>query len=127
MAAWFTATIGGSTQLYKLGVDENPTQWTANPGSGGGLNPQDLTAFNGAVWFSGDTPELGQQLFKLGADGSVTKWTDIGFGVGGVGVGVNPEDMTVFNNALWFKGNNLDGEQLYKLGADGSVTKWTAI
>src|SRR6266478_5347472 len=36
---------------------------------------------------------------------------------------------TVFNNALWFTGNNpaTDGEQLYKLGADGSVTKWTSL
>src|SRR5215813_12377366 len=41
---------------------------------------------------------------------------------------LNPQDMTVFNNALWFEGFNTTTNQfqLYKLGFDGSVTKWTA-
>jgi len=58
---------------------------------------------------------------KLGNDGSVTKWTAIG-------TDLFPQDLTVFNNALWFSGfNTTTGQdQLYKLGFDGSVTKWTA-
>jgi len=38
----------------------------------------------------------------------------------------DPDELTVFNNALWFNGSNAGQTQLYKLGADGSVTKWTA-
>jgi hypothetical protein len=73
------------------------------------------------VWFGGDTPANGEQLYKLGNDGSVTKWTAIG-------ADLSPEDLTVFNNALWFNGFDTTNNQsqLYKLGFDGSVTKWTA-
>src|SRR5262249_2855586 len=120
MAAYFSATNASGVQLYKLGFDGSVTQWTANPGSGGGLDPQDLTFFNNAVWFGGDTPANGFQLFKLGNDGSVTTWTSIGNAL-------DPVDLTVFNNALWFNGIAGPGQfQLYKLGNDGSVTKWTA-
>src|SRR5262249_7384215 len=63
----------------------------------------------------------GVQLFKLGADGSVTKWTNIG-------IALFPQDLTVFNNALWFNGTDTTTgkNQLYKVGADGSVTRWTS-
>jgi ELWxxDGT repeat protein len=137
MAAWFNANSTPATnihQLYKLGDDGSVTMWTANPGDNTepdqGLNPFDLTLFNNAVWFSGETSSDGNQLYKLGADGSVTLWTDIHVGKTGLfGNNSNP-DMTVFNNALWFNGNDApggDGEQLYKLGADNSVTKWTSL
>jgi len=93
----------------------------------GGLNPADITDFNGNAWFSGDTAgALGRQLYKLGFDGSVTQWTAINNldpTVGGNGV-----SFTDFNNAMWFNGNAPgQGSQLYKLGFDGSVTKWTAL
>src|SRR5262245_32818105 len=65
-------------QLYKLGFDGSVTKWTANPGSGGGLGPFNLTVFNDALWFDGATPANGAQLYKLGNDGSVTKWTSMG-------------------------------------------------
>ena len=94
MTAWFSASSAGSgTQLYKLGNDESVTKWT-DPGFS--LNPQDLTFFNNAVWFGGETA-TGLQLFKLGADGSVTQWTSIGNNF-------LPQDLTVFNDALWFDG-----------------------
>src|SRR5262249_2770416 len=77
--------------------------------------------FNNALWFDGETPANGFQLYKLGNDGSVTKWTNIG-------TNLAPQDLTVFNNALWFRGHDTttNQTQLYKLGSDGSVTKWTA-
>jgi hypothetical protein len=36
--------------------------------------------------------------------------------------------MTVFNNAMWFNGQDTTTgqSQLFKLGSDGSVTRWTA-
>jgi ELWxxDGT repeat protein len=136
MAAWFNANTNlGGFQLYKLGSDDSVTQWTALAGTPPfpnveqGLDPQDLTFFNNAVWFNGQTPLSGQQLFKLGNDGSVTKWTEIGTAINSpAAIGVEPQDLTVFNGALWFNGQApFSGQQLYKLGNDGSVTKWTDI
>src|SRR5262245_50604386 len=139
MSAFFSASNNG-WQLYKLGDDQSVTQWTADAiGAVRPLNPFDLTAFNGSVWFDGDTGGgQGRQLYRLGSDGSVTLWTAI--------IGINPipmapnglfpdpfdlpflDDLTVFNNALWFTGlTPTQGAQLYKLGTDGSVTKWTAL
>src|SRR5262249_17251136 len=123
-------------QLYKLGDDQSVTQWTAINAAGLGLTPFDLTSFNGSVWFDGDTGGgAGRQLFKLGSDGSVTQWTAINprgaglflypFMLPGLLV---PDDLTVFNDALWFGGLTPNqGLQLYKLGNDGSVTKWTGV
>ena len=61
----------------------------------------------------------------MGFDGSVTKWT----ANPGAGGGLDPFNMTVFNDALWFNGSAsvAEGNQLFKLGNDGSVTKWTSI
>jgi hypothetical protein len=135
MAAWFSAQPDDllGSQLYKLGSDGSVTQWTALPGfpvppnDTFGLNPLDLTFFNDAVWFNGQTPANGSQLFKLGNDGSVTKWTALASDPGDENPGLNPLDLTFFNNALWFNGDTpTTGEQLFKLGSDGSVTKWTA-
>src|SRR5262249_34170475 len=73
-----------------------------------------------AAYFIAQSAASGQQLYKLGFDESVTKWTDPGFSL-------NPQDLTFFNNAVWFDGATpANGQQLYKLGNDGSVTKWTA-
>jgi len=74
-----------------------------------------------AAYFSATSVASGFQLYKLGFDDSVTKWTSIG-------TDLSPNDMTVFNNALWFNGfdSTITQNQLYKLGNDGSVTKWTA-
>src|SRR5262249_45523268 len=125
MAAWFSAFSAGSgNQLYTFGrtdfADDIPLQWTANPGfMGSGLDPHDLTFFNNALWFSGETPANEFQLFKLGSDGSVTQWTSIAANFG-------PQDLTIFNDALWFQGLNAGQFQLFKLGNDGSVTQWTA-
>jgi len=83
-----------------LGFDGSVTLWTAiNPG-GGGLNPQNLTGFNGNEWFNGTTATQGNQLYQLGFDGSVTKWTALNPGGGGL----NPQNMFAFANALWFDG-----------------------
>ena len=73
MSAFFSASNNG-WQLYKLGDDQSVTQWTADAiGAVRPLNPFDLTAFNGSVWFDGDTGGgQGRQLYKLGSDGSVT-------------------------------------------------------
>src|SRR5262249_26007509 len=83
MSAFFSASNNG-WQLYKLGDDQSVTQWTADAiGAVRPLNPFDLTAFNGSVWFDGDTGGgAGRQLYKLGSDGSVTQWTAI--------IGINP-------------------------------------
>src|SRR5262249_27077373 len=94
-----------------------------------------MTVFNGALWFTGQTPTHGRQLFKLGADGSVTQWTNIGTDLNPVPVSaaVFPPDpdstpLSVFDNALWFRANNPTlGTELYKLGADGSFTFWKDI
>src|SRR5215471_8769895 len=98
MTAWFSAystPFTGIRQLYKLGDDGSVTKWTADPGNGAfpteGLDPSDLTFFNNAVWFGGETSNSGYQLFNLGNDGSVTKWTSIDGNL-------NPHDLTVFNN-----------------------------
>ena len=100
-SAFFQANNGSTSQLYRLGADQSVMQWTANPGIGFGLAPNDLTEFDGNVWFRGyDTAAQSLQLFKLGNDGSVTLWTAINTG----GVGLNPADITEFNDALWFAG-----------------------
>jgi len=124
--AWFTGTTGGAlgTQLYKLGFDGSVTQWTAinnlNPDADGNDR---FTTFNDALWFNGNAPGQGGQLYKLGNDGSVTKWTALNT----AGVGLNPQGLFTFANALWFNGQTASGGQLFKLGADGSVTQWTAV
>jgi len=130
---WFlgaTATVAEGFQLYKLGFDGSVTKWTSiniNPVGGGllsGAGNPDLTTFNNALWFNGNTGTQGNQLFKLGFDGSVTKWTAIN----PAGGGLNPQNMFEFANALWFDGQTATmGAQLFKLGADGSVTQWTAV
>src|SRR5262249_58443170 len=90
----------------------------------GGLVPSNLTDFNNAMWFDGNTAAQGNQLYKLGFDGSVTQWTAINPGGGGLDRGPSSE----FNGALWFGGAAAgQGNQLYKLGHDGSVTKGTVI
>src|SRR5262249_29250593 len=97
-STFFTATpMAGGAQLFKLGVDQSVTQWTAIAN----LTPNDLTEFNGNVWFGGNTAAQGVQLYKLGFDGSVTQWTAINPGGGGLAL---PFDLTVFNDALWFGG-----------------------
>ena len=141
-AVWYDGNNGaGGRQLYKLGADGSFTMWTAiNPG-GGGLFPDplnslppllnafdDLTVFNNALWFDGQTPNQGNQLYKLGNDGSVTKWTAInpnGAPAPGVGPGLDPGQFTVFNGSLWFDGNTLFGRQLFRLEPDGSVFVWS--
>src|SRR6516225_10152803 len=101
MAAWFNAistTNPNQRQLYKLGSDGSVTMWTANPGLLGlGLDPTDLTSFNGAVWFDGLTT-TGDQLFKLGSDGSVTQWTNLGATL--TRGSTAPFDLVSFDNAL---------------------------
>jgi len=101
------------------------TKWTAlSTGLADGLAPSNLTDFNNAMWFDGNTVGQGNQLYKLGFDGSVTQWTAINTGGGGLARGPSSE----FNGALWFGGDTAGQlRQLYKLGFDGSVTKWTAI
>ena len=92
-----------------------------------------MTVFNGALWFDGRTPANGFQLYKLGNDGSVTQWTDIGGGLNPRPVSTVADDpdstpLSVFDNALWFRGDNPTlGNELYKLGADGSFTFWKDI
>jgi hypothetical protein len=75
-----------------------------------------------AAWFSAApisfVPDT--QLYKLGFDESVTQWTDIN----PASQGLDPRDLTFFNDAVWFTG---EIPQLWKLGSDGSVTQWTAI
>src|SRR5262249_29210345 len=119
------ATAGQGRQLYKLGNDGSVTKWTAINTGGGGLDPVDITTFEGNAWLNGNA---GRQLYKLGNDGSVTKWTAINTGGGGLSApGGNGVVLVEFANALWFGGNAADGtNQLFKLGFDGSVTQWTA-
>jgi len=50
-----------------------------------------------AAYFSALSATSGTQLYKLGSDESVTKWTDPGFSL-------DPQDLTFFNNAVWFRG-----------------------
>jgi hypothetical protein len=129
---WFSGvdTTTGQNQLYKLGSDGSVTQWTAIPGRFGGLNAGNLTVFNGALWFTGETSANGNQLYKLGDDGSVTQWTSIGTNLDPIPVstaadGSNPNaPLSVANNALWFQGNVGGNSELFKLGADGSFTLW---
>src|SRR5262249_57199333 len=118
MPYFIAFSTASGNQLYKLVPNESVLKWT-DPGFS--LNPQDLTFFNDAVWFGGDTATAaGNQLYKLGVDGSVTKWTAIG-------TNLFQQDLTVFNNALWFNGVVGPGQlQLFKLGFDGSVTELTA-
>jgi hypothetical protein len=142
MAAYFSANNSvnnNNWQLYKLGDDQSVTQWTAinNMGAGFGFLPLDPTSFNNAVWYDGNSASQGRQLYRLLPDGSFTLWTAINPGGGGLFPDplnpINPmapvdEDLTVFNNALWFDGRTPNvGNQLYKLGNDGSVTLWTAV
>src|SRR5262249_13206282 len=83
-----------------------------------------LTDFNNAMWFDGQTATQGIQLYKLGFDGSVTRWTALNTGGGGL----NPAELFVFDDALWFSGQTAtQGQHLFKLGAAGSVTQWTAM
>src|SRR5262249_36610173 len=110
----FSAASGN--QLYKLLPNESVLKWT-DPGIS--LNPHDLTLFNNAVWFGGDTAANGNQLYKLGIDGSVTKWTSMG-------ATLVPQDFSFFNTALWCESSKTRPAQLYKMGFDGSVPKWTA-
>jgi hypothetical protein len=130
-ALWFNGidTTTGQQQLYKLGADGSVTKWTANPGAGAGLSPIDLTVFNGALWFTGETPANGNQLYKLGADGSVTLWTKVGANLDPIPVSAasdNPATpLSAANNALWFQGFASPGNsELFKLGSDGSFTLW---
>src|SRR6266481_5167127 len=85
-----------------------------------------------AAWFSANVGGGGGgvvQPFKLGSDESVTKWTADPGNPGFPDQGLDPIDLTFFNNALWFQGDNAGSDvfQLYKLGSDGSVTKWTSL
>ena len=103
------------------------TQWTEITNfDPEGANANGVAVFNNALWFEARSPDSvdgGLQLYKLGFDGSVTKWTAINTSGGGL----EPLNMFVFANALWFSGATADGRQLFKLGADGSVTKWTDV
>jgi hypothetical protein len=128
-ALWFKGQTANGNQLYKLGNDGSVTKWTDMTNFDPGRNltaVESFTDFNNAMWFEAQSPNAadgGLQLYKLGFDGSVTKWTAINTS----GIGLDPVNMFVFANALWFDGNTADGRQLFKLGADGSVTQWTAF
>src|SRR5262249_28792357 len=106
-ALWFNGinTTNALTQLDKLGFNGSVTKWTANPGGGFVLPPHNMIFYNNELCFGGESPAAGFQLYKLGNDGSVTQWTDIG-------ANFAPQDLTVFNNALWFDGFNTGQSQL---------------
>jgi ELWxxDGT repeat protein len=108
------------------------TKWTANPGTGFGVDPRFLTVFNDAMWFNGST-SINSQLFKLDKGGALTQWTAVPGGLSPAPVSTAAGDpdstpLSVFNNALWFQAHDrVNGDELWKLGADNSFTLWKDI
>lgn len=97
-----------------------------NPGANGGnSDPSSLTNFNGTLYFSADSRNMGifppyREIFKTdGTSAGTVILEDIGQNSPG-----NPTGLTVFNGTLYFAVNdNIHGYELWKSDgtADGTV------
>src|ERR1700733_640454 len=116
-------TVFGNEVLFR-GIDTGGTAglWMTNgtasgtreiTGMGGtasaGVNPSDLTVFNGAVLFNGADTAGHLGLWTTNGTGAGTKELIPPVGAGAATGGLNPTDMTVFNNEVLFNGADVNG------------------
>jgi ELWxxDGT repeat protein len=103
---WVTnGTAAGTHELAVAGALATPQGLLL-----GGLNPSQLTAYNGYVFFSGDDASGRVELWEtdgtasgtheLSVAGAATVGQDIG------PPGLSPSDLTVFNDQILFSGND---------------------
>jgi ELWxxDGT repeat protein len=98
-----------------------------NFNSESGFGPQGLTVFDNALYFSAEDKVHGRELWKY--DGTAASLVaDIQLGSGSfypLDGSSYPEDLTVFNNALYFSANDgVHGRELWKY--DGTITSLVA-
>jgi hypothetical protein len=74
-----------------------------------GVNPSDMTVFNGAVLFNGTDTGGHFGLWTTNGTGGGTKELIPPVGAGASPTGLDPTDLTVFNNEVLFNGADADG------------------
>jgi ELWxxDGT repeat protein len=104
---WVTnGTAAGTYELGGLGDSG------ISGASAGGLDPQDMTVFNGEVLFNGFDAARSEGLWVT--NGTAAGTFELGglanSGIGGREIGLDPRDLTVFNGEVLFEGFN--GEEL---------------
>jgi ELWxxDGT repeat protein len=110
-------TAGGSAGEVLWQTDGTPAGTTAIAGAPGGRY---LRVFNGAIYYAGYQPNHGYQLFK--SDGTAAGTVRITDFATQSFFGLDPSEITVFNNALYFSatdGPQAHGYQLWK--SDGTA------
>ena len=119
------AVFNGSVLFNGVDTASNNGLWTTNGAAsgtaeitgivgarttGGGLDPTDMTVFNGEVLFNGVDANGLSGLWET--DGTVGGTHEIFAGAGGASDlnGLNPTDLTVFGNEVLFNGLDQNGD-----------------
>jgi len=111
-ALWVTnGAAGGTTEIGGIGNSGISGAYTM------GLNPTNLSVFNGEVLFAGEDAAVDNGLWV--SNGTAAGTTEIG-GIGNSGIsgvflsgngalGLSPNDFTIFNGVVLFAGKNTGG------------------
>ena len=76
----------------------------------GGLNPTDLTVYNGYVFFAGDDASVQAGLWETNGTAAGTHELAVaGASSGPFSTGLSPYDLTVYNGYLYFSGLDANG------------------
>ncbi len=100
---------GGASGLWMTDGTAAGTKKITDGTASTGINPTDITILNGAALFNGaDAAGLLGLWATDGTGAGTQELTDIA-GASTTGTGLNPSDMTVFENEVWFSGVDANG------------------
>ena len=111
---YFAGNAGAGFRLWETDGTEAGTQMAADLS-----NPNHLQVFNGELYFRA-TDTSGSELWKIDAAGSFEQVFDFN----GATEGLNPGELTVLGNSLYFTGSSLAaGNELWKTDGTAAGTQ----